>query len=87
MQAAHVVGVPDPVRGENIAALVVLRPSRDTGADELRAFCRDALASYKVPRHVFVVGETDVPRTATGKVEKAALRRAAEALIRRANIP
>ena len=83
VQTAHVVGVPDPVRGENIAALVVLRPNQPAGADELRAFCRQALASYKVPRHLFVVGETEVPRTATGKVEKAALRRAAEALLAR----
>ncbi len=81
VQTAHVVGVPDQVRGENIAALVVLRPNRRTTLDELGAFCREALASYKVPRHLFVVGEDDVPRTATGKVEKAALRRAAETLI------
>jgi fatty-acyl-CoA synthase len=84
VQAAHVIGVPDPVRGESITALVVLRPNRDTAAEELRAFCREALASYKVPRHVFVVGESEVPRTATGKVEKAALRRTAEALIGKA---
>jgi fatty-acyl-CoA synthase len=83
VQTAHVVGVPDPVRGENLAALVVLRPLRQTPAEELRAFCRESLASYKVPRHLFVIGETEVPRTATGKVEKAALRRAAEALIAR----
>jgi fatty-acyl-CoA synthase len=81
VQSAHVVGVPDPVRGENIAALVVLRPARHAAADELRGFCRDSLASYKVPRHVFVVGEADVPRTGSGKVEKAALRRAAQALV------
>jgi fatty-acyl-CoA synthase len=83
VQAAHVVGVPDPVRGENIAALVVLRPNRETGVDELRDFCREGLASYKVPRHLFVVGETDVPRTATGKVEKESLRRTAQALVER----
>jgi fatty-acyl-CoA synthase len=81
VQTAHVVGVPDAVRGEHIVALVVLRPSGEATVDELRAFCRDVLASYKVPRHVFVVGETDVPRTATGKVEKSALRAAAEALV------
>lgn len=83
VQAAHVVGVPDPVRGENIAALVVLRPNRETGVDELRDFCREGLASYKVPRHLFVIGETDVPRTATGKVEKESLRRTAQALVER----
>jgi len=84
VQAAHVVGVPDAVRGEHIVALVVLRPNRVAAVDDLRAFCRDALASYKVPRHVFVVREHEVPRTATGKVEKAALRSAAAALIERA---
>jgi fatty-acyl-CoA synthase len=79
VKAAHVVGVPDPARGENVAAFVVLHPGAATDAETLRAFCRDALASYKVPRHVFVVDEAGVPRTATGKVEKAALRREAVA--------
>jgi len=83
VQSAHVVGVPDAVRGENIAALVVLRPDQQSPPGELREFCRESLASYKVPRHLFVVAEHDVPRTATGKVEKAALRRIAEALLAR----
>jgi fatty-acyl-CoA synthase len=83
VQTAHVVGVPDATRGESIAALVVLRPQQAAGAEELRSFCREALASYKVPRHLFVVDAAAVPRTGTGKVEKAALRRAAEALIAR----
>ncbi len=81
VQAAHVVGVPDAARGELIAALVVLRAGQAEDAAALRAFCREALASYKVPRHVFVVDAAAVPRTGTGKVEKPALRRAAEALI------
>jgi len=78
VKAAHVVGVPDPVRGENIAAFVVLHT--EATADELRAFCRESLASYKVPRHVFVIAESAVPRTGTGKIEKNALKR--EALAR-----
>ena len=85
VQSAHVVGVPDRVRGENIAALVVLRPSHQSPPDELQAFCRESLASYKVPRHVFVVAEHEVPRTATGKVEKTALRRMAETLLARSS--
>lgn len=83
VQSAHVVGVPDIVRGELIAALVVLRPNQVAAVEALRGYCRDTLASYKVPRHLFVVSEADVPRTATGKVEKAALRRTAEALLAR----
>jgi acyl-CoA synthetase (AMP-forming)/AMP-acid ligase II len=78
VKTAHVVGVPDTVRGENIAAFVILKAGAAADEDSLRAFCRDALASYKVPRHVFFITDADVPRTGTGKVEKPALRRAAE---------
>jgi acyl-CoA synthetase (AMP-forming)/AMP-acid ligase II len=77
VRSAHVVGVADAVRGENVAAFVVLRA--DASADDLRAFCKASLASYKVPRHVFVIDDDELPRTGTGKIEKAALRRAAEA--------
>jgi fatty-acyl-CoA synthase len=79
VKTAHVVGVADPVRGENIAAFVILKAGERTDAETLRTFCRDALATYKVPRHVFFISDADVPRTGTGKVEKPALRRAAEA--------
>jgi acyl-CoA synthetase (AMP-forming)/AMP-acid ligase II len=78
VKSAHVVGVADAVRGENVAAFVVLRPGALAESDELRAFCKQALASYKVPRHVFLIDEGDLPRTGTGKIEKAALRRTAE---------
>jgi fatty-acyl-CoA synthase len=78
VKAAHVTGVPDPVRGENIAAFVVAEPSRAVGEEELRQFCRDSLASYKVPRHLFIVADTELPRTGTGKIEKSALRQAAQ---------
>jgi fatty-acyl-CoA synthase len=78
VKSAHVVGVPDPVRGENVAAFVVLQSGADVGGETLRDFCRTDLASYKVPRHVFLIAEAEVPRTGTGKIEKAALRRAAE---------
>jgi len=78
VKTAHVVGVPDSVRGENIAAFIVPEPDAAVDAEQLRQFCRDNLASYKVPRHVFVVADTELPRTGTGKIEKSALRRAAE---------
>jgi len=83
VKAAHVVGVSDAVRGENIAAFVVLHEGRAASADELREFCRQSLASYKVPRHIFTIGEVDVPRTGSGKIEKPALRRRAEAQLAR----
>lgn len=74
---AYVVGVPDPGRGENVAAFVVLAPGAEASSDALLGFCRERLASYKVPRHLFVIDAEAVPWTASGKVEKGALRRLA----------
>lgn len=79
VKAAHVVGVPDAVRGENVAAFVVLEDGAAADADALQAYCKTTLASYKVPRHVFVIAEADVPRTGTGKIEKPALKKMAQA--------
>ncbi len=70
---ACVVGVPHAARGENVAAFVV---RRDPGCseDDVLAFCRTRLASYKVPRHVFFSRESDLPVLGSGKVDKRALR-------------
>lgn len=78
VKAAHVVGVPHPTRGENVAAFVVPRAGEEPDPAALADFVRTSLASYKVPRHVFLIEEAAVPRTATGKIEKPALRREAE---------
>jgi acyl-CoA synthetase (AMP-forming)/AMP-acid ligase II len=78
VKAAHVIGVSHPVRGENVAAFVVLHPAAVVDEPSLIAFCRAQLASYKVPKHVFVIAEAAVPRTGTGKVAKPVLRREAE---------
>jgi fatty-acyl-CoA synthase len=79
VKSAHVVGVPHPSRGENVAAFVVAEPQQAVGEDELRDFCRRSLASYKVPRHIFFIAEAELPRTGSGKVEKATLRQRAAA--------
>ncbi len=68
---AAVVGVPHPVLGEDVAAVVVLSPGASTTTDDLRELCAGALADYKVPRRIEVVDE--LPRNATGKVLKAQL--------------
>ncbi|MFQ5665777.1 MAG: class I adenylate-forming enzyme family protein [Candidatus Binatia bacterium] len=73
---ASVTGVPHATRGENVAALVVRRDDSCTEA-ELVAFCRQRLASYKVPRHIFFCREADLPVLGSGKVDKQALRRLA----------
>ena len=61
-------------------ALTLNEAASATPAD-LQQFCRDALASYKLPRHIFVITDTDVPRTGTGKVAKPALRDLAKRLL------
>jgi len=63
-----VVGVPHDVLGEDVGAFVVARPGVEVDADELQAFCRERLADYKVPRHIWFLDE--LPRNATGKVLK-----------------
>ena len=69
---AAVVGRRDPLRGEVVAAFVILREGRTAEADELREHCRRAgLAQWKIPREVHVV--PDLPRSPTGKVLKRAL--------------
>ncbi|TQS40196.1 AMP-binding protein [Cryptosporangium phraense] len=66
-----VIGIPDEKWGELVTALVVTDGS-DVSADEVIAFCRTKLAGYKCPKRVEFVGE--LPRTATGKLQKFKLR-------------
>jgi len=70
-----VVGVPDERLGEVGMAFVVRRAGLAVEPADLLAWARERMANYKVPRHVAFVAE--LPRTATGKVEKAVLRRRA----------
>ena len=67
-----VIGVPDEVRGQIAKAFVVLRPGESVSQDELIAFCKGKIATYKLPREVVVVDE--LPRTATGKLLRRMLR-------------
>ncbi|MFC4609032.1 class I adenylate-forming enzyme family protein [Streptomyces maoxianensis] len=70
---AAVLGVPHPVLGEEVAAVVQLRAGSTVTADELRAHVGKALAAFKVPAHVLVRDEP-VPRNPTGKILKRELR-------------
>jgi len=66
--AAAVVGLPDPVFGEQVAACVELAPSASADAAELRALCEENLAPFKVPaRWEFVA---TMPRSPLGKIQK-----------------
>jgi acyl-CoA synthetase (AMP-forming)/AMP-acid ligase II len=67
---AAVIGAPDPKWGEKVVAVICRRS--DVSGDELIAFCRERIASYKKPRHVVFVDA--LPRNASGKVLKRELR-------------
>jgi long-chain acyl-CoA synthetase len=68
-----VIGVPHPVLGEEVGAVVVLRPGEDVGADELSRFVGERLAAFNVPsRYWFRAGQ--LPRNPAGKVLKRELR-------------
>ena len=66
------VGVPDPKYGEELCAVIMLRPGIAAEADEIRAFCQGQIAHYKVPR--YVVFADSFPMTITGKIQKYLLR-------------
>ncbi len=67
-----VAGVPDEARGEAVRAWVVLRPGHQATEAELRTFCRDRLAPYKVPGKVEF--RADLPKTMVGKILRRALK-------------
>lgn len=69
---AAVVGVPDPVFGEAVAAYVELEPGARLTADQIVAHCRERIASYKKPKYVRMVEQ--LPRNSLGKVIKYRLR-------------
>jgi fatty-acyl-CoA synthase len=77
---AAVVGMPHDKWGEAPCAFVVLRPDASLGEQELRAFCRDHLAHFKVPQTYSFVAE--LPKTATGKIQKYVLRKQRSAISR-----
>ncbi len=67
---AYVIGLPDPVRDEVLAAVIVPRSGSAPSEAALAAHCRKALAAYKIPRHWRLVSESELPLTVTGKLQK-----------------
>jgi fatty-acyl-CoA synthase len=69
---AQVIGVPDVRYGEELMAWVMLKEGQTATAEEMRDYCRDQIAHYKVPRYWKFV--TEFPMTVTGKVRKVQMR-------------
>jgi long-chain acyl-CoA synthetase len=61
-----VAGIPDAYRGETVKAWVVVKPGETLTEDELKAFCKERLAAYKVPTHYEFRDE--LPKTTVGKI-------------------
>ncbi|MEW6644949.1 MAG: AMP-binding protein [Pseudomonadota bacterium] len=72
VQSVQVFGVPDAKYGEEICAWIVLKPGHTCTAEEVREFCRDQIAHYKIPRYIRFVDE--MPMTVTGKFQKFVMR-------------
>jgi fatty-acyl-CoA synthase len=78
IEIAAVVAMPHEKWGETPCAFIEAAPGKEIDTNALSLWCRDRLASYKVPGR-FVV--TTIPRTSTGKIQKFALREHAKALV------
>ena len=70
VQAAFVVGLPDPVRGQKVAAAVVLNAGSAVSADTLKARLKQDLSAYKIPQYFVFKQKSELPFTDSGKIIK-----------------
>ena len=73
VQECAVVGIPDKEWGERVTAFVTPYPGQNTTPEELKAYLKQRLASYKVPKQYIIVNE--LPKNSTGKILKREIRR------------
>lgn len=69
---AQVVGVPDPVNGEELMAWIILKEDAQLNEAEVRDFCQGNLQNYKIPKYIEFTA--DYPRTVSGKIMKQRLK-------------
>jgi fatty-acyl-CoA synthase len=72
VQSVQVFGVPDTKYGEEVCAWIVIKPGHTLTEDNVRQFCQDQIAHYKIPRYIRFVPE--IPMTVTGKAQKFVMR-------------
>ena len=72
IQEAAVFGIPDEKFGEAVVAWIRLNEGETADVDEIRQYCNEQIAYYKVPRHFVIVDE--FPMTVTGKIQKFKMR-------------
>ncbi|KAG7507309.1 acyl-CoA synthetase family member 2, mitochondrial-like [Solea senegalensis] len=76
VKEVQVVGVRDARMGEEVCACVILAEGQDCTVEDIKAFCKDKIAHFKIPRYVLF--ETSFPLTMTGKIQKYKLSEVAE---------
>jgi len=69
---AQIVAIASPRYGEDVAAFIIPRGGCDITKEDVRDFCKDKIARYKIPRYVFFIEE--YPLTGSGKIQKFKLR-------------
>ena len=72
IQDVQVIGVPDKKYGEELCALIIVRPGEQVTEQDIRTFCQGQIAHYKIPRYLRFVDT--FPMTITGKVQKFKMR-------------
>jgi acyl-CoA synthetase (AMP-forming)/AMP-acid ligase II len=82
VSSAYVVGLADGVRGQKVAAALVLTPGAHLDTETVRERLKKDLSSYKLPRHVFCVAKEELPFTDSGKIDKRKLAPLLEARVR-----
>ena len=74
VRTAYVIGVPDPVLDEVLAAIIIANDGATPTAETLSRYCRQEMAAYKVPARFRFATLAELPLTTTGKVQKMNLR-------------
>jgi fatty-acyl-CoA synthase len=72
IEEVEVFGVPDQKYGEEVCAWIKLREGEQATSEEIRGFCKEQIAHFKIPRYIRFVDE--FPMTVTGKVQKYVMR-------------
>ena len=70
VRTAYVIGMPDPLLDEILVAIIIAHAGQQPDLDDLKRFCKQELAAYKVPAKFRLATDEELPLTTTGKVQK-----------------
>jgi crotonobetaine/carnitine-CoA ligase len=73
VEEVSVIGVPDPIRDESVMAIVRPFPGESISEDDLKSFCREKMAKFKVPEY-YIFQKEEFPKTSIGKIRKNIIR-------------